>query len=597
MSKLIRYRLIACACMLMWCGCLSKASAQNIHQLTIRSIDKDSVYVAQNLHLETSFKSRQQADVYVSKLASLLQSKGYISASIDSVVSLEEQTIVYLFCGENFGSLTLHIRPQDVDLLQRAGWKNSAEPTRQLTFDVYHAEQEKLLDYLENNGYPFAKINLDSIRINSTNIDAELNIDKSIFYHIDSVRLYGPAKLSRNFIHRYLNIERRSFYQKQKLEKINQRLLELPYVEQIQPWDITMLNTGSIVNLYLQPKRSNQVNVLAGFLPSNQQLGGKLLLTVDANLQLQNAFAHGERVELIWQQIQPKSPRLHMQYTQPYLFNSPFGVDFLFELFKKDSSFLNINGQLGVLYMLGANRTAKVTLQTLTTNVLQVDTFRIKAFKTLPDVADVSSLNIGVDYDVMNTDYRFNPRRGNEFTLSLNAGKKTIRKNNLITQIKDPSFNYNKLYDTIKLNTYQLRLRLKAAHYFRTGKQSVLKAGVNTGWYESPSYFRNELFQIGGYRLLRGFDEESIFANKYAVGTIEYRYLVGLNSNFFVFSDFGWSNNNIIKQSNGYIGAGVGLSFETKGGVFNLSYAAGKRNDLPFDIKQSKIHFGYVSIF
>ena len=597
MSKLIRYRLIACACMLMWCGCLSKASAQNIHQLTIRSIDKDSAYVAQNLHPETSFKSRQQADDYVSKLASLLQSKGFISASIDSVVSLEEQTIVYLFCGENFGSLTLHIRPQDVDLLQRAGWKNYAEPTRQLTFDVYHVEQEKLLDYLENNGYPFAKINLDSIRINSTNIDAELNIDKSIFYHIDSVRLYGTAKLSRNFIHRYLNIERKSFYQKQKLEKINQRLLELPYVQQMQPWDITMLNTGSIVNLYLQPKRSNQVNVLAGFLPSNQQLGGKLLLTVDANLQLQNAFAHGERVELVWQQIQPKSPRLHMQYTQPYLFNSPFGVDFLFELFKKDSSFLNINGQLGVLYMLGANRTAKVTLQTLTTNVLQVDTFRIKAFKTLPDVADVSSLNVGLDYDVMNTDYRFNPRRGNEFTLSLNAGRKTIRKNNLITQIKDPSFNYNKLYDTIKLNTYQLRLQLKAAHYFKMGKQSVLKAGVNTGWYESLSYFRNELFQIGGYRLLRGFDEESIFANKYAVGTIEYRYLVGLNSNFFVFSDFGWSNNNIIKQSNGYIGAGVGLSFETKGGVFNLSYAAGKRNDLPFDIKQSKIHFGYVSIF
>jgi outer membrane translocation and assembly module TamA len=81
------------------------------------------------------------------------------------------------------------------------------------------------------------------------------------------------------------------------------------------------------------------------------------------------------------------------------------------------------------------------------------------------------------------------------------------------------------------------------------------------------------------------------------VGTLEYRYLIGVNSNFFVFSDVGYSNNSIRKQSNGYLGAGGGLSFETKGGIFNISYAVGKRDDLNFDIKQSKIHFGYVSIF
>lgn len=409
--------------------------------------------------------------------------------------------------------------------------------------------------------------------------------------------MYGPAKISRNFIHRYLNIERGSLYSKAKLEKIDQRLLELPYLQQAQPWDVTMLNTGSLVNLYLQQKKSNQINVLAGFLPSNQQLGGKLLLTVDANLQLQNAFGSGENFALIWQQIQPQSPKLHLQYTQPYMFNSPFGVDFLFELNKRDSSFLNINGQLGLLYMLSPNKTGKVILQTQQTNVLQLDTLSIKASKRLPDIADVSSLNLGINYDVSNTDYRFNPRRGNEFSIFASVGNKTIKKSNTITQIKDTSFNYNQLYDSVKLKTYQVRLHVKAAHYFKTGKQTVLKTGFNAGWYESPRYFRNELFQIGGYRLLRGFDEESIFANRYAVGTVEYRYLIGLNSNFFVFSDFGVSTNSIIKQSNSYLGAGAGLSFETKGGIFNISYAAGKRNDLNFDIKQSKIHFGYVSIF
>jgi hemolysin activation/secretion protein len=142
-------------------------------------------------------------------------------------------------------------------------------------------------------------------------------------------------------------------------------------------------------------------------------------------------------------------------------------------------------------------------------------------------------------------------------------------------------------------------MKLQAARYFPLADRSVLKTSFNGGWYESPSYFRNELFQIGGYRLLRGFDEESIFANRYGVATLEYRYLLGLNSFFFGFTDFGWSNDKSKAPavSRSYIGAGLGLAFETKGGLFNISFAAGKRNDISFNLKQSKIHFGYVSIF
>ena len=135
------------------------------------------------------------------------------------------------------------------------------------------------------------------------------------------------------------------------------------------------------------------------------------------------------------------------------------------------------------------------------------------------------------------------------------------------------------------------------AHYFTAGKQSVIKTAVNAGWYESPNYFRNELFQLGGYKLLRGFDEESIYANRYAVGTLEYRYLLGINSYFSGFVDIGATSNNITNQSNTYVGGGIGLAFETKQGIINISFADGKRNDLPFNFRESKIHLGFVSIF
>ncbi|MDQ6814027.1 MAG: hypothetical protein M3040_09830 [Bacteroidota bacterium] len=597
MAKLTRYKVIAVLGVLMSIGCFSSLIAQSNYKLVIFPIDRDSSFSIGSIGIKTSFLSELDCSQYLGKLPALLQSKGYIASSVDSVTVTDQHTVVYLFLGEQYKYLNIRIREQDKSYLQQMGWDEKGFKKKPLRLEDYKIISDKLLDDFENSGYPFAKVFLDSVAIKGNEIAAVLNIDKGFPYHVDSIRMYGPAKISRNFIHRYLNIERGSLYSKARFEKIDQRLLELPYLQQAQPWDITMLNTGSLVNLYLQQKKSNQINVLAGFLPSNQQLGGKLLLTVDANLQLQNAFGGGESFGLIWQQIQPGSPKLHLQFTQPYMFNSPLGVDFLFELNKRDSSFLNINGQLGMLYMLSPNKTGKVILQTQQTNVLQLDTMVIKSTKRLPDIADVSSLNLGINYEVSNTDYKFNPRRGNEFALFASVGNKTIRKNNAITQIKDSSFNYSQLYDSIRLKTYQVRINVKAAHYFKTGKQTALKAGVNAGWYQSPTSFRNELFQIGGYRLLRGFDEESIYTNRYTVGTLEYRYLVGLNSNFFVFSDVGYSSNNITKQLNSYVGVGGGLSFETKGGIFNISYAVGKRNDFNLDIKQSKIHFGYVSIF
>ncbi len=98
---------------------------------------------------------------------------------------------------------------------------------------------------------------------------------------------------------------------------------------------------------------------------------------------------------------------------------------------------------------------------------------------------------------------------------------------------------------------------------------------------------------------MRGFDEESIFASAYAVTTAEYRYLVGLNSYFFVFGDGDWAQNKSVQVSNSntYLGVGLGMAFETKAGIFNISYALGKRNDLQLDFRQSKIHIGYLNYF
>ncbi len=592
MAKLVIYRL-----MVLLIGSLLTMQLNAQLQLQIEPVEEKVDLSVLGIRLENNFKSRQSLFAYLEQLPVILQSKGYLSASIDSIAEKDTLIVAYLFLGKQYQWQEVNIQPEDWLLLNTLGYNvNSFKNADAKTISSLPLT---IINHFQNNGYPFAKVKWDSIQIINEQVSGKLKIEKGPLYKMDSISMHGSARLSKNFLQQYFDLPADGIYRRDVLDNIDQKIVELQFIQQSQPWNVTMHPTGYTLNFYFDPKRNNQVDALIGFLPSNQQNGGKLLLTVDANLLFRNAFGAGETIDFNWEQIQPRSPRLHLIFQQPYIFKSRFGLDLAFQLYKKDSSFLNIFGNVGLQYNINTNQSAKVILQTQRTNLLDVDTNIIRFNKQLPDIIDLNNLNIGLEYSYINTNYRFNPRSGTEFTFSTTAGKKTIRRNNAITNIKDGSFNYNTLYDSLELDSYQLRLRMNAAKYFPIAKQAVLKTAFQAGLLQTPNYFRNEMFQVGGYRLLRGFDEESIFANRFAVATIEYRYLVGLNSFFFGFTDVGYTNYKSQQSSvsHTYFGIGAGMAFETKQGIFNISYAVGKRNDLRFDLRQSKIHFGYTSFF
>ncbi len=571
------------------------------HLLRIKYTGKDSAFEPAMLQLRTSFPTQFSCIQYIDQLPALLRSKGFPTASVDSVFSDTAVTSIELYLGRAYQ--WMYLKPEGIEqrALDESRFANRDFAGKPIDPERLQQIERRILLYYEKIGYPFAVVYLDSARMRQNQMTAILKINPGVLYHIDSIRVFGKVKINSSFMQHYLGIRNGSIYNRDKLDKVGKRLLELPYLQETQPSDLTMLGSGAILNLYLQPKKSSQVNFLIGFLPANNETG-KLQLTGDVNLNLKNVLAAGETILLSWQQLQLKSPRLNLGYQQPYLFNSPFGVDFSFGLFKKDSSFLQINAQLGVQYLLSANQSGKLFFQNQSSFLLGsgADTNTVKLTRRLPANVDVKATSIGVDYEWTSTDYRPNPHRGNEFNISVSAGLKTIKPNNDILNLKDPGFDYATLYDSIKLKSYQFRVKMKAAHYFPLKRTTTVKVSLNMGVFSSESIFRNELFQIGGYRLLRGFDEESIYATQYAVASAEYRILVGLNSYFFGFSDLGRVVNKYqaVNVKNNFVSGGLGMAFETKAGLLNISYALGKRNDVPFNLRQaSKIHFGYINYF
>ena len=223
--------------------------------------------------------------------------------------------------------------------------------------------------------------------------------------------------------------------------------------------------------------------------------------------------------------------------------------------------------------------------------------------RQLPQNLDIRNSAFGLAYQLEKLDYRFNPRKGWLLQLEGSAGFKTIQKNNKITDLLDEDdreFDFESLYDALDLNTFQYQLIGRVDKYFPIGKRAALKTCIQGAAIISEApIFRNEQFRLGGNQLLRGFDEESIFATNYVLGTLEYRYLIGQNSYFFVFGDMAYLENKTNENdfSNRLIGVGAGMTFETKAGIFGISYALGKLEETAFEFRAAKVHFGFISLF
>ncbi len=582
-------------------------SAQPNYSLHVRLVDTNASAKELLQSLPRSYSDRFVCEQSLTRWLTEKQQAGFMAMSVDSLVWRVTEAQLVLFVGQRYRWGRLDLSGVDSNWLRSTGWVDRFTDGALFDWSIWSDWQRRCLDKWENSGYPFARIGLTEMQFIGDTVRARLLVEKGVLYRIDSIRVYGDLRVDPMFLNRYLMIPPGEPYSKEKLSKVDGMLRALPYATLERPSDLSWLATGSVLNLYLQKRKISQINALIGFLPNSEQIRNRRLqVTGEANVLLQNSFGKGETVGLNWQQLQVRSPRLSLMYRQPYLFRSALGVDLSFDMFRKDSSFLNVQGRVGVQYATSGTEVGRLFIQWHQSAVTPggIDANRIIQERRLPDIIDLSTVNIGLEYDWQRTDYRFNPRSGWEARLQASGGTKRIRLNNDIISLKDPldpSFDFARLYDSVQANTYLIRLRMQAARYLpMRGGRSTVKLGIQAGHLQSASVFRNEQFQLGGFRTLRGFDEESQYLTSFAIGTAEFRLLAGQNSYFYTFSDMGWGESRVTGQTSlryGYWGMGLGLNFETKAGLINLAWALGKRSDTKWDARQSKIHIGWVNYF
>ncbi len=507
--------------------------------------------------------------------------KGYALASIDSVMSLSKSEITaYVYLGPQIKTVRIEVKDTETREIVKSIPGISEKFLVQLPFknrEVVLA-RKKILRYLENNGYPFAKLYFENLQMGE-NPSVQLRVEKGHLVTWKKIHINGDLKLSRGVILTLLEIKEGDNYSEYLFQKAQLKLAQLPYVSLTQAPQVAFYPDGAELFLYLTKRESSSANGILGMQPNES---GKVIFTGDIQLRLENVLASGEQFHLVWKNLMPQTPQLNIGMSFPFLFKTKFGVEGKFHLYKRDTSFLEVKGNLGLRYFLGGSNFIRGFYNFENSSLLN-------GAMNNPLFSDGVSTRLngyGLGFERQMLDYFPNPRSGMRVDLQLIFGTRRtlpIDENNFST----PGTKSNVFRSYVEMD-----------YYLPVGKRSTIRLGALAQFYYADTVYANEQIRFGGLKTLRGFDEEALFATSMARISVEYRFLLDQNSHLLVFFDQAMYENRTRSYYRDMpFGFGAGMSFGTKVGMFSLVYGLGSQFGNSINVRDGKIHVGYLAVF
>lgn len=528
----------------------------------------DSIYIffsykTQSEKYEFDFQKKIRADsIFLSTLDSI-KNVGYYTLKLDSVKGQD----IYLNKGKLYKKIWVK---NDSIFDQKKDW-----------FSVSDLDSlvQTINDKFARKGYPFIQTQIEPQGYLEGEAMVKLNVKLFQARTVDGVHVEGYEKLSKGYIRHGLGLKKGKTYNETELKNISDRMAYNNFIEEARAPQTLFNPDSTTIYLYVRKVKSNMFDGIVGFGNDEE---GNFRLNGNVKIELNNNFNAMERIRLNWIATADKSTTLDLNVRVPYLFKSAIGTQTKFNMFRKDSVFVNTKIEERLFYQIGLNSNLGMNLSYENSNFV-LDEY--PALAMMYD--DFNKSGLGLSYEYLQ------PTR-NRLLEGKSAAYLVGRTYNRKGQETDPA-----TQEITKTNTTQYEVGFSGFYLFKLFPKHLLKAKLEGyGLFGDEQFFsQNELYRIGGFGSIRGFNEESISASSYGITSLEYRFMP--NDGFYVslFGDYGFIENKLSNLDENLLGLGTGLSFLTKMGVFNISYAVGKQSNNNFDFKNSKIHFGILAQF
>lgn len=516
----------------------------------------------------------------VGQQIAFLHGKGYLEATVDTCYSTGDTSVCPIALGKVYRWARLSSTGIAAEVASEARFREALYVGTPVDPEQVGRLFKDLLQRNENYGYPFARVWLDSIHQEGDGLAAALRLDQGRLVRFDSVVVKGSVRTNLRYLHACIGIRPGDIYNESLVMAVERRLRELPFVTQRERPYVQFTPDKTKLFLFLDAKKASSINGVLGLQPD--AVTGKVVLTGDLDLRLRNPLKRGEAIDLNWRRLANATQDLKVHGNLPFVFNTPFGLDGSLKLFKRDTTFLELTARAGLEYLLPQGDKVTLFVNTKTSDRLGSNAI------TQPGLADVKVFSYGLGVFRERFDYRFNPRRGHSLQLEGSAGRK-----------RTSQAVFGALEVAPEISTVQLEVTGTAVGHLPFGRRNTIRLVAQGGRMVNDDLYVNELYRMGGLKTLRGVNEASILCSSYLIGTLEYRFVFEENSNFFLFVDQAWWETTVPDNfaTDTPLGFGLGTTFETKAGLFSLTYALGQEFDNPVQLRGGKVHFGFISLF
>ena len=494
---------------------------------------------------------------------------GYFTCNVDSINLKNQKLKIYLQTGNliSLNSIKVNL-PNSLSLKLR---EDFISDKTYFNANDFSEKIKKWIILMNNNGFPFAEFEFEKSEIINSKINLICNLISGPLVKIDSIINPEITKKELQLVYKFTDIRNGDLFELNKIYKISENIKNTGFIEEIRPPAYEFIDNKASIYTYFKPQSKNSINGLVGIQPGENET---VQFTGNVALNFQNALSYGEVLKFNWRRMFNSSQNLIAELSYPFLFNTNFEVQGGLDMIKKDSSFFNFNSKLIINYKSNSNfSNGFLFTNNNSTNLLE------------DEYSSTSVNSFGFVTNFKKLDNPFNPRKGFKIKSEIAYGwKETYAIDTVANNIlKSPNFNGN----------------LSFSSYLSLLKRTTFKIKLSGSTIQNNILYENELTRIGGYKTIRGFDEESIWVSSFVLGNFEFRYLIDEKSNVFLFSDFAWteSKTNNFLMEDYFQSFGFGTNISMPNGLLTLIYGMGRKIDNPFLIKTGKIHLGFTSYF
>lgn len=491
------------------------------------------------------------------KFLDSLSQNHYFFTEVKEVKDEEKQIKIFFDKGKNFNEGWVKISDtivSDLKLKKDFYTKNIDSLKRSIN--------EKYID----KGYSFNRVKSQYQGNKNEHPIVRISVILSEQRSIDGFVFKGYEKLPSRF---RKNLEKEFIgktYDEKSLLLIRNQLQNHPFLSLEKPPQTLFTKDSTQIYLFTQKRKSNSFDGVLGFGNNERD---QFTLNGTLNVNFRNMFNSFENISLYWQRNPDKGQTFDLQTDIPYLFKSNIGTRMNINIFRQDSTFANVKILPSIYYQISSKQ--KVGLK---------GTFEISSVlnELYSNARDFRRNGFGVWYEYT---------QPTEVELFLY--------NTLIRAETDFLSNH---YERENLRTQIFRYflfgeknwHLKNNHYlnFKVESASLVTQGTLS---------ENEIFRIGGWNSLRGFNEKSILANFYAYGGAEYRYLINNQAFFDIFAQYAQVNNKNLALNTRFYSVGTGFNFFLPIGLMTFQISNGSQFDEAFNFRNTKIHWGILTRF